>query len=140
MYNRDLSGKQAWGCHQPRGKPRRLLIVDDDPRLCRILSRRLESSFDALHAASTLKEANRRLNTEAITHLICDHHLGEGVPKGTDLVARWRQKHRSIERAVLFTDEQPYDITAPTGLDAIVYKTTDFYALMNALGLWERAP
>ena len=140
MNNGDLWGNRALDCHEKRARPRRLLIVDDDSRLCRMLIRRLISRFDTLYAASTLEEANRRLDLEEITHLICDHHLGDGAPKGTELVARWRREHSSIERAVLFTDEHLYEVAAPAGLDAIVYKTTDFYELVAALGLWEQGP
>ena len=135
MSNRDLSDSWAWDCHQKEVKSRHLLVVDDDPRLCRMVSRRLESSFNTLHTASTLKEANRWLDKEEITHLICDHNLGEGVPNGTELVARWRREHSSIKRAVLFTGEHLDEAVELTGLDAVVYKTTEFYELMKALGL-----
>ena len=135
MSKNDSSDSRARGCHQKEGKPRRLLIVDDDPRLCRILARRLTSSFDALRTASSPKEAKRWLDTEEITHLIFDHNLGEGVPKGSELVPRWRREHGSIERAMLFTGELPDEAIETAGLDAIVLKTTDLYELMAALGL-----
>ena len=116
-------------------KLRRLLIVDDDARLCRALSRRLESSFSALHTASTLEDADRWLTDERITHLICGQNLGEQVPKGTELVARWRREHPSIKRVVLFTGDHMNDAVDRTGLDAIICKTTDFGVLTTALGL-----
>jgi DNA-binding NarL/FixJ family response regulator len=98
-----------------------------------MLSRRLESSFDALHTANTPAEAERTLRKETVTHLICDFNLGEGAPQGTELIAGWRSRYPSIERAVLFTSACLDSKTTPAGLDAIIHKTTDFNELMEAL-------
>ena len=130
---------QSESRRQPRGgdsqdrKPRVLLIVDDDPRICRMITRRLESSFDGLHTANTPADAEHKLEKETITHVICDFHLGEGAPKGTDLIAKWRSQYPSIERVVLFTSTYLDDKVKPAGEDAIIHKTTDFNQLMEAL-------
>ena len=130
---------QSESHHQPPdgdsldGKLRVLLIVDDDPRICRMLSRRLESSFDGFHTAGTPADAERKLKEESITHLICDFNLGEEAPNGTDLIAKWRSQYPSIERAVLFTSAPLNDKIKPAGVDALIHKTTDFNQLMEAL-------
>jgi DNA-binding response OmpR family regulator len=130
---------QSESYHQPPnggsrdGKPRVLLIVDDDPRLCRMLSRRLESSFDELHTANTPADTERKLQKESVTYLICDFNLGEGSPQGTDLIAKWRSQYPSTERAVLFASTYLDDKIKPVGVDALIYKTTDFKQLMEAL-------
>ena len=130
---------QSKSHHQPLDsdsrdrKPRMLLIVDDDPRICRMLSRRLESSFDGFHTAGTPADAEFKLKEESITHLICDFNLGEEAPKGTDLIAKWRSQYPSIERAVLFTSAHLNDKIKPAGTDVLIHKTTDFNQLMEAL-------
>ena len=123
------------GLTKPAFGPRRLLIVDDDPRLCRALSRSLACSVDTLRAASTPEEAHHWLAKEAITHLICDHNLGDGVPKGEALVEKWRREHRSIERAVLYTGAHLDKSNKPSCIDAIVFKTASIDDLMQSLGL-----
>ena len=112
-----------------------LLIVDDDPRICRALSRRLLSSFDTLRTACTQREAESWLGRERISHLICDYDLGKGVPKGTELALRWRREYPSIERAVLFTGACPDEAVGTFGIDAVICKTADFFELMASLGL-----
>ena len=112
-----------------------LLVVDDDPLICRMLSRRLSSSFEALRTACTKKEAETWLGKEEISHLIYDYNLGDGVPRGAELVATWRGKYPSIERAVLFTSACLDKAVGTSGIDAVIYKTTDFNELMKSLGL-----
>ena len=130
---------QSESYHQPPNgdsrdeKPRVLLIVDDDPRICRMLSRRLESSFDGFHTAGTPADAEFKLKEESITHLICDFNLGEEAPKGTELIVKWRSLYPSIERAVLFASTHLDDKVKPAGVDTLIHKTTDFNQLMEAL-------
>ncbi|MBN2530485.1 MAG: response regulator [Deltaproteobacteria bacterium] len=111
-----------------------LLIVDDNPLICRMLSRRLLSSFDALHTACTKEEAEQHLSKTPVSHLVCDKDLGESAQNGIALVARWRTEYPSIERAVLFTgDESTGSATLFPGIDAVVYKTTNFNQLIKSL-------
>ena len=100
-----------------------------------MLCRRLLSSFAALHMACTKESAEQTLGKETITHLICDNELGEGVPKGSKLVEKWRREYPSIERAVLFTGDTYAAAGKTSGIDAVISKIRDFDALVKSLGL-----
>ena len=112
-----------------------LLIVDNDPMVCRMLCRRLLSSFEELHTACTRETAEQKLAAEPITHLVCDNDLGLGVLKGSELVERWRKEYPSIERAVLFSGDMDVAAHKASGIDAVIYKTMDFDELAKSLGL-----
>ena len=112
-----------------------LLIVDDDPMICRMLCRRLLSSFEELHTACTREAAEQKLAAEPITHLVCDNDLGQGALKGSQLVEKWRRKYPSIERAVLFSGDTDVNSGKASGIDAVIYKTMDFGELVKSLGL-----
>ena len=101
-----------------------LLVVDDDPLICRMLSRRLSSSFEALRTACTKKEAEAWLGKEEISHLICDYNLGDGIPRGTELVASWR-KSPSACRAPSSCSARP--VRGPT--DPVSSQFRPFYAI-----------
>ena len=131
MNDRDLSNGQT--LPGTKSAKRVLLVVDDEPSVCRLLSRRLESSFDALYSATTPTDAEKRLEQGDISHLICDFNLGEDVPKGMDLIVKWRDEYPSIKRAVLYTSSDIFDMIKPSGVDEIIPKTTDFGELMEAL-------
>ena len=128
LCNRSAAGDSVQG--------KILLVVDDDPRICRMVTRRLLGRFEALHTACTEADAEQYLMRERVSHLVCDNELGGGASGGTALFARWRSRYPSIERAVLFTGSTVVDEAASaSGIDAVVYKTTDFDILMRALGL-----
>ena len=113
-----------------------LLIVDDNPRICRILTRRLAGSFDGLHAVCTKEEAEQKLKREPVSHLICDNDLGENTQKGSALIPEWKKQYASIKRAVLFTGDILIDDAARSfAIDAVVCKTMNFDQLMKSLDL-----
>jgi DNA-binding NtrC family response regulator len=101
-----------------------LMIVDDTPNIGRALARMLRKSFDEVHVLTCAAEAATLLAQGPITHVICDHCLGEGDPPGLDLVPRWRSEHPSIERAVVLTGLDPRTLFAGPGVDAVASKLT----------------
>ena len=132
--NSDVSGNRPVA--EDYGEGKILLVVDDDPRICRMVTRRLLCRFEALLTACTAAEAEQTLMRERVSHLVCDNDLGGGAPRGTALIAGWRSRYPSIERAVLFTGGiGPDEAASASGIDAVVYKTTDFDILTRALGL-----
>ena len=96
-----------------------------------MLCRRLLSSFEALHTACTREAAEQKLGKERITHLICDNELGKGVPKGAELIGKWRRKYPTIERAVLFAGDAHAAAGRTSGIDAVIYKIMDFDELVK---------
>jgi CheY-like chemotaxis protein len=110
-----------------------LLVVDDDPQVRRMLVRFLSSGFDQVLAAATPLEAEQLLMTHKVTHLISDYDLGEEHQRGTELVAGWRRRYRSIERALLLTGCSLADIDIPPAVDKYFLKGVDPRHLLKAL-------
>ena len=106
--------------------PRRiLLLVDDDPNVLRSLSRLLGPEFDLLLTAQTVEDAERLLEDNPVTHLVCDGDLGPSSPAGLELVPRWRRQHASIVYAVIFSGSDLSRIPAPHGVDSLLPKSSD---------------
>ena len=115
-----------------------LMIVDDMPNVGRALSRVLRRHFDEIHALECAAEADALLGRLPVTHVICDHCLGEGDPLGLDLVPRWRREHRSIQRAIVLTGANERSLVAGPGIDAIASKVTGSEELVKLLNGGER--
>ncbi len=104
---------------------RTLLVVDDEPRICKLVARLLEKSFDSVHTATSQSEAERILGEERVTHLICDYNLGDNTPLGTELISEWRGRFPSIVLAVLFTASAAFQVKILPGVDKVFFKTRD---------------
>ena len=84
-----------------------LLIVDDDPFL----------------------SASKLLDTEKVTHLLCDQNLGSSS-RGQDLLVSWRSAHPSIVFAALMSGA-PLDLERlPEGIDAALNKPIELTDLL----------
>ena len=110
-----------------------LLIVDDDPQIRKMLVRILSDDFDEVIVAATPAEAERKLMVYTVTHLVSDFNLGQDQPPGTELVVRWRKRHRSIERAVLFTGADLTEVEVPAEVDQYFLKDIDPLEIKKAL-------
>ena len=102
-----------------------LLVVDDEPRICKHIARMLEKSFDSVHTATSQSEAEQVLGEERVTHLICDYNLGDDSPLGTELISEWRGRFPSIGLAVLFTASAVFQVKILPGVDKVFFKTRD---------------
>ena len=107
-----------------------LLIVDDEPRICKHLARLLEKSFYSVHTAVSQSEAELILGEERVTHLICDYNLGDDSPSGTELISEWRGRFPSIDLAVLFTASAEFQIKMLPGIDRVFFKPRDIPELI----------
>ncbi|MDD5306862.1 MAG: hypothetical protein PHU25_06025 [Deltaproteobacteria bacterium] len=110
-----------------------LLIVDDEARVAKALTRAMGRYFDEVLSAGTASIASSILAENKVTHVICDHWLGEGDPLGLDLVPEWRRSYPAIERAVIMTGLDEKTLIADSGIDAIVSKLTRSEELARVL-------
>ena len=108
-----------------------LMIVDDTPNIGRALARMFGKVFDEVHVLTCAADAAALLARGPVTHVICDHCLGEGDPPGLDLVPLWRREHPSIERAVVLTGLDPRTLRAGPGVDAVASKLTSSQELIR---------
>jgi DNA-binding NarL/FixJ family response regulator len=110
-----------------------LMVVDDTPNVGRALSRVLRKHFDEVHVLESAAEAAALLGWKPVTHVICDQCLGEGDPRGLDLVPLWRREHPSIERAIILTGLDERTFVASPGVDAVISKLAGSEELVRAL-------
>ena len=114
-----------------------LLVVDDEPRICKHLARLLERSFYSVHTATSQREAERILGEERVTHLICDYNLGDDSPSGAELISEWRGRFPSIGLAVLFTASAESQISILPGVDRVFFKPGDLPELIATFSVRE---
>jgi CheY-like chemotaxis protein len=118
----------------PHNQPqKKLLIVDDEPQIRRMLARLLASKFDEIFTAGSGEEAEPILQRQAVTHLLVDYDLGPGSPCGEYLITTWRQKHPAIERALLITGKRMSHVRFPPEVDLYLSKVEDPIYLFKAL-------
>lgn len=112
-----------------------LLVVDDDPIVARSVGRYLGRHFDAVYVVNDVVEAETLLARGNVTHIVCDHFLGEGSDRGLDVLPRWRIRFPGIGVAVLLSGSELKRLTMPDGIDAFVAKPPDPHELCRALKL-----
>lgn len=124
----------------PKGGGRRmlqrnLLIVDDEPLVARGLQRLLTINFDKVLVAHSAAEAQAILSRQnaSITHVLCDHYLGEDQPVGFDLLPAWRARFAGIRVAVLLSGSEIRTMARRPEIDAFVAKPPDVAELREAL-------
>ena len=100
-----------------------VLVVDDERMVLNALARYLRRFFPKVVTATTPLEAESLLRSNAVTHLVCDHWLGPGLPLGIDLVSHWKKDFPSIQKMVLLTGADVDALESPPGLDSIFPKT-----------------
>ena len=106
-----------------------LLIIDDESSVRRVLTRILSKRADTVLTTATIADALLILETNKITHVICDHLLGPGQQTGIDAVSDWKFKCPSIKSLLILTGAitslNNTTASIPKGIDAIIAKTTD---------------
>ena len=116
----------------PSKKAGTLLVLDDDPQLCRLMQRTLSPYFDKVLLSVDPLKANHIIESEAVTHLLADLNL-EGTANGIVFLTFWRREFASIKRAVLITAYDTTDLALPEEVDAVVSKTDSVDVLLHAL-------
>ncbi len=109
-----------------------LLIVDDEPLALRAMSRLLRRQFDQILPAGTPEQAVTFLETEDVTHLLCDRHLGGSV-LGDEHIVNWRRQWPTIVFAALMTGDDLHGQQVSDSVDAVFPKPFDVNQLREAL-------
>ena len=86
---------------EPRGRPVRVLLVDDDAHLRRVVAGELLSDprIELVGQARSLREARALAGRHAFDVLLVDLHLGDG--SGFSLIEQVRQKNPAGEGVVI---------------------------------------
>jgi DNA-binding NtrC family response regulator len=112
------------------------LLVDDHEGVLRSVSRALEGHFHLVLTATNQEEAEKHLESNRVTHVVCDYDLGEGQPRGTTLLSNWRGQYPGIQRALILTGTQPSTLPpAPIGVDEVLDKMCSREVLLSKLGV-----
>lgn len=110
-----------------------LLIVDDEERALRAMALISRGHFAEVYTARNQEEAEQHLAAHVVTHLLCDHWLGDASELGVELVRAWRTTYPSIRRAVIITGTDTHKVAATTAVDAVLSKTISATELVSTL-------
>jgi CheY-like chemotaxis protein len=110
-----------------------VLIVDDVPFVCRMLSRVLADHFDGVLTASSPDEAEEHLLTGAVTHVLCNCKAGPGETFDVERVADCRRRHPQLERVVVFLGEDAAGQELPPEVDRALGRGAEHEELLAAL-------
>ena len=116
-----------------------LLIVDDEELVCRGISRSFKRCFDQVYFATHPDEAERILQQGEVTSLVCDYHLGDSLPRGTELMERWRRAYPHIKNAVLYSGTDLSKIISSKWVDSKISKSHPLSCLYKAVLLEENS-
>lgn len=111
------------------------MAVDDSEIVLKSFRRVLSQGFDEVFTASNPIEAEAVLQQCQVTHVVCDFHLGDGVPFGTELISDWRRRFPCIQRAVIVSGSLRDEIVPPPEVDAVLGKPVTMAELIEALGI-----
>ena len=114
-----------------------LLIVDDEELVCRGILRNFRRCFDQVYFATHPDEAERILRESEVTSLVCDYHLGDSLPRGTELMERWRQAYPHIRKAVLYSGADLNKVINSKWIDSKISKSNPLSCLYKAVLLDE---
>lgn len=109
------------------------LVVDDQTHARSAIRRVLLRHFSKILTAASASEAGTILDTEPVTHVVCDHFLGESSPLGTELLSSWRVRYPAIQRAVILTGTDVTKVPLLPGIDSVISKLTRLPDLLAAM-------
>ena len=115
--------------------PTTLLIIDDEASVCRALGRILREKADEIVTAQSIADAELIMDTRDVTHILCDHLLGPGQPRGLDTAIHWKSEYPDIEKIIILTGTDAAFDAPPDGIDHVLPKTTDPLKLAEYLDL-----
>ncbi len=110
-----------------------VLLLDDSEITLKMLKRLLKRRFDVVLTATNARQAAAILRNNPVTTLVCDH--GDGHPSGGDLIARWRERYKSIEKTVVLTGADLESIDTPPEVDALLSKTRRISDIITEIGM-----
>jgi len=112
-----------------------LMILDDESAVCRALKRTLRNRVDEIVSAENAHDAMTILESTPVTHVLCDHLLGPGQPRGMELVTDWKARFPNLKKIIILTGSAESRATPASGVDLVLPKTTDPADLAKHLGL-----
>ena len=113
--------------------PRKILVVDDEPELCELLSMQLEMEGFAILKADGGNEAFRLFLAETIDLIISDIRMPKG--SGIDLLKQVRQSAKAHVPVILmtgFSDTKPEEAMR-LGASALLTKPFTFELLAEKI-------
>ena len=116
-------------------KSKVLLIVDDCEQIGRAVKRILQSEFDKVYVTVDPAQATKILDSERVSHVLCDLNLGidDERTDGFVFAQLWRNTYPNLEKIFIFTGENIADLTIPDFLDGIIPKSAGMEQLSTAL-------
>jgi CheY-like chemotaxis protein len=112
-----------------------LLILDDSAEVLRSFRRCLSKRFDQTFTATNPAEAASILDgaSPPVTHLVSDYHLGDDLPLGTELIARFRAAYPALKVAAIVTGSEIAPWVPSAGTDGIFQKPFEVRRLADFL-------
>jgi DNA-binding response OmpR family regulator len=102
----------------------KILIVDDDPAVCRIISRVVSVNGYAPYSVSSGEQALEMINNEDFALIVLDLTL-DGMD-GFEVVQRLRAKFRAVPIIILSANDLPHDMLYGLEIGADDYVTKPF--------------
>ena len=111
---------------------KKVLIVDDEPDICILLSRKLQrKGFDAAYAMS-LHEGFEKFEDTKPGFLILDHNLPDGL--GLDNLDRFRATNPEVKIIVISAMGHLRDRASEAGADMFMSKPLTFKDIEDFIG------
>ena len=111
---------------------KKVLIVDDEPDICILLSRKLQrKGFDASYALS-LNEGLERFNETKPSYLLLDHNLPDGY--GLDNLDRFRDANPNVKIIVISAMGHLREQAHKAGADLFMSKPLSFKDIEEYIG------
>jgi DNA-binding response OmpR family regulator len=111
---------------------KKVLIVDDEPDICILLSRKLQrKGFDAAYALS-LNEGIERFEEIKPGYLILDHNLPDGL--GLDNLERFRTANPKVKIIVISAMGHLREKAHQAGADLFMSKPLSFKDIEEYIG------
>ncbi len=115
----------------PDGARGRVLLLEDDPGISRLVSRQLERAGFHTESAATTAAARTKLAAEPFDLLLLDYNLGEGKT-GVEFYSELQKEGREIAAILMtaFSDEQRLVEALRAGVRDYILKTPNFMELV----------